>query len=749
MEAMDGMGDGGDMGEMMEEEIPDTPGAEHAEPPKPQRYGKIENLAGDAELCEAFRRIVADQIMRVEPQPARRNYINTVMKTADRMWRVSLTRDTTNDQTKDTLSNVTSPMFHIQERAITAGEMTILFDGDKLPAEFEPEINTTEYTRQDGELIATQQNMLEEYTFDEDRRKTKIDEILHYANKYGMQCVGVEWVRETREVTENVPDITAGKLQNGQWARIKRVTKRRVVKDWPELRRIPIEDCYFDSYISEICDQRCFSFRTRIGKEKLMGQEEDGHVMNVDQITPANNYMGESQQDSALDQRKRNAGENDRTEPTGEIELWNAYAYAPIMRSGKKMVCDAEKCKKSELYWGVFAGDIRSGSAVCLKLCKLPHWHGEIPYWIVRSHRDDKGAYSAGYAEMMQSLYWQAVTNINQAVDNVTEINWAPMVANGPLLTRDLTFKKNKLIEVDRMTTLERMNIPQTTQITMQMHDVIERMANRLTGADKPISAEALGGRTSATEARNVFDQANMPLDHKAAWMAEQLFPRMFKLDAELWRQYGDPAQTIAITHNNLIYDVNPSDLYGPVRTKITAVTRFRNNTVRRMELNSFLQNVAPLFTAVMGETGLRVLGREAFEIFGIKKGEEIFPMDGDYDARARAQANVETLLVQGVWVEPTPAENQKVHLAVLRPALRKFELLGDTPEQNLQLARLHITMREEMDQVKGKPAAGAAQQAQVGGGVPGAEGPPQGLPGETDSNPIEAMMGAANNGQQ
>jgi hypothetical protein len=711
----------------------------------PARYGRITNLAKDSELCEKFREHAATQIQRFETQAARHNFVSKTMKTADRMWRVALMRDETNSQTKDTLSNVTSPMFHIQERAITAGEMAIFFGDNKMPVEFEPEVNTTEYNRDDGMLIAQQQNMLEEYTFDEDRRKFKLDELLHYTNKYAMQCVGIEWARESREVTENVPKISAGKLPNGQWKTIERVTKRRVVKDWPELVRVPIENTYFDAAIQEISDQRCFAYWGRAGIETLARQQKDGHVVNVEKLTRSQLYQGEVHQDSALDDRKANAGENDQMEPTGEVEVWNVFCWAPIKSERGKPKWDPDSII-CELYWAQYAGDIRNSSAVCLKLCKLPHWHGEIPFKLIRSHRDDKGAFSTGYAEMIQSLYWQAVTNLNQAVDNVTERNWAPMVVYGNLITRDLTFKKNKLIEVDRMSKLERLNIPDTTQITMEMHDIVERMANQLTGADKPISAEPLGGRTSATEARNVFDQAMLPLDHKAAWMAEQIFPWMLRLDAEYWRQYGDPAQTIAITHNNTIYDVNPGDLYGPIRTKITAITRFRNNTVRRMELNSFLQNVAPIFINAMGDTGLVELGRDVFEVFGLENGRNYFPDSGDYDATARAQASVEKLLVQGVWDEPKPEENQKAFLAVLRPALRKFELLGDTPEQNLQFARLNITMREEFQQQKAQRVNPAAM-LQAGGGAPGA--PPEGLPGETDSNPVEAMMGAAGGGAQ
>lgn len=714
----------------------------------PSRYGKIVNHAENAELVENFRAWASKQVMRFDGQAARERFVRTggTMDIADRMWRVALNRDESNSQTKDTLSNVTSPMFHTQIRSITAGESTIFFGDGRMPAEFEPEINTSEYTQRDGRDIAQQQNILEEYTFDEDRRVDKIKELLHFVNKYAIQVVGMDWCREVRETTENVPDIAQGKLPNGQWRAFKRVTKERVVKDWPTFWRDPVENCWFDANIAELADQRCFAVRRRVGIEKVYAGQANGYYRNAEKVTDAHLYGGEAQNDSPLEQRSTNAGDSERIEPTGEVELWDVWARVPIKTKATRRASKAAKWApgeaQPELWWGVFAGNLHQGGAVCLKLCRNPHWHGQIPYKLIRSHRDDKGAFSTGFAEMLQSLYWQAVTNLNQSIDNVTERNWAPMIANGPVFTRDLTFRKNKLIEVERTTELKRLEIPDTTQITMAMHDIVEKQAARLTGADKPVVAEALGGRTSATEAKNIYDQAMMPLDEKAAFMADQIFPWMLSMDAALWRQYGDPEQVIAFSHNNLIQQANPGELYGPVRTKITALARFRTNTMRRQELNSFLQNVAPIFVNAMGEEGLRVLGREAFRVFGIDKGEEIFPLDADYDARARALSTVESILVAGQWVEPQPTENHKAHLAVLVPALRQFELLGDTPEQNLALMRQHIAMREAMVEQKLAQLAGLAQQ--IG---PGETAPPGlGLPGEVAANPMEAQAGGLAN---
>ncbi|MFZ4396801.1 MAG: portal protein [Kiritimatiellia bacterium] len=715
----------------------------------PSRYGKIVNYAEDDDLAKQVLAHVQTQVMRFDVQPQRQKFVRVggTMDIADRMWRVALNRDETNSQTKDTLSNVTSPMYHIQVRSITAGESSIFFSDGHMPAEYEPEINTTEYAREDGVLMAEQQNMLEQYTFDEDKRVPKLKDVLHFANKYGQQVVGMDWCRRTREVTERVPDKKKGKLSNGRWASYKMETKRRVVKDCPEFVRIPVEDCWFDSQIKDIADQRVFAYRQRIGVEDLYAMQSDGYLKNVECLTQAEMYMGEYIQNSVIQQRMLNAGENTTMQKTGEVEVWNVWCRIPVetkAKRGKPKARWADGEVMPEIWWFVYAGNLLAGAGKCLKAVRNPHRHGQIPFKLIHSHKDDKGAYSVGYAELIQSLYWQAVTNLNQAVDNVTERNWAPMTANGPIHTKDLTFKRNKLIKLDRSTEFKRLEIQDTTQITMEMHAIVERMANQLTGADKPMQAQALGQRTSATEAQNVFDLAMLPLDEKAAFMADQIFPWMLEMDSELWRQYGDPEAVISLTHNNQIVEVNPAELYGPIRTKVTAVTRFRNNTMRKQQLNSFLQNVAPIFVNVMGEKGLAILGREVFDIFGLSKAEEIFPITGDYDAHARAISEVEDILVAGIWVEPKAEENQVAHLAVLEPALRQFELLGDTPPANIERMRLHIAMRHQF-QAQKTQRVNSAMQLMQGGGNP--QEAPQGTVGEMGANQAEADMGAQANG--
>uniref|UniRef100_A0A6M3IG90 Portal protein n=1 Tax=viral metagenome TaxID=1070528 RepID=A0A6M3IG90_9ZZZZ len=706
----------------------------------PSRYGSIHNLAEDDALTEQFRQWASAQITRFADQDQRQQFVKSggVMDMADRMWRVSLNRDTTNKQTKETLSDVTSPMFHVQVRAIDAAEAAILFPDDNLPAEYVPEVNTTEYSSDQGKFIAQQQNMLEEFTFDEDRRREKVKEVGHYSNKYGVSVFSIEWIRRTREITEHVPDTSKGVRDNGTWVAFKRITHRRTIKDWPVMMRHPIENCYFDSMIQNINDQRCFGVKQRCGIEEIRGMQVDGYYLNAGKLTAAQLYHGETQRDAPIEQRQENAGETAETQETGEIELWQVWGRVPIAErttpktKKRKGKWDAEK-NEPELYWGVYAGDIHSGKSVCLKLVKNPNWHGQIPYNAVHSHPDDKGFFNSGFAQMMESLYWQAVTNLNQAIDNVTERNWAPFVGKGQIFTRDLTFRKNKLIKLSPSAELDRLVIPDTTTITMAMHSVVEQMTNQLTGADKPIRAEALGSRTTATEAKNVFEMATQPLDAKAGYFAAQVLPWMYEIDAHLWRQYGDPDNVMQIAHSDAVYEINPTELWGPIKTKIVAVTRFQNNVIERQDMNSFLQNVMPSLMDAMGPSGKRVLGRELFRIFKIPKAEEIFPMKGDYDAEAIAYGENNAMIGMGQWDEPSPDENHAAHLNIHKPALRQLALLPDPPDkERMDLLRAHIQIHEDFIEQETRQLAPTNAQRS-----------PAQLEGEAMGDRMGAQMGA------
>jgi len=707
--------------------IPDKPDLKEGSLPK--QFGSFNNLAGDEKLVKQFRQWAYKQFLYFKGQDQRKKFVDNggIMDKADRMYRVALNRDTASAQHQNTLSDVASTMYFRQVRTVTAGEIAVFFSvDDTLPAEYKPEINTTEYTMTDGEDIATQQNILEAYTFDEDKRKEKIKDILLRNNKYGQAMVSIEWDHRAEEIEERIP--TKVDPETGKPIAFKFETRTRVVADWPSLIEHDLQDCYFDAQLDDMRKQRCFLKANQRAYEEYVAQQSAGFIMNVGKLSAAQLYSQDESEN--MERRLANSEENATTEPTGLFREWQVFGVVPIKETGDgKGKWDHEKTVPT-LYWATFAGDISSDNAVCLRLRKFD----EIPYKLLHSHRDDKGAYHMGYASILSPLYWQVTTNMNQAVDNVTMRNKAPWTADGPVLTRDLTFRQNRLIKTARGVSLKRVDVPDTTGITLALHDKIETDADKTAGTDRPILGEPLGSRTSATEAKQVYDQATLPLDDKTSYVADQIFPWMFERDAKLWRKWGDPDVVLSVSHNQEIKQVMPGKLYGPLKTKVTAVSRFKNNLLRRQEINGFIQSALPSAAPVMGQQGSREFWRQTFKIFGFENVPKLVPEDGDYDARSRQLQEIHMIMNVGQWVEPSTMENHDAHIAVLDPLIREYELL---PEYDVDAERLRM-LRAHLQIHKNFVAESQAQLAQVGGGEQA-----RGLPGEIAGNFTEAQEGA------
>ena len=722
----------------------------------PQHLPPLRNLAGDEELCDKVAQWAYQRVTVYDAQEARTKYMKTggTMDIADRMLRMSLHRNTANDQNEDTRSNVVSSSYFNAIRAITAGENLVYFNGRDLPARYEPEVDTDEYSVDQGKLIADQQNMLEQFTFDEDKRIAKIKDITWANNKYANCMVSDQWQRIVERRMERVPKRDAeGKVKlndNGTVNAFEFKEVERPSVDWPVLQMHDLKDCFFDCQIDDMNAQNLYAIREKQRYDVLRSEQESGQILNVEKLDTSALYQGDStMSNSVLQDRMTNAGEGATLNADGTIQIWHVWGMFPIKENtGKK-----PKGKwnpggtPTTRYWATFAGDLGS-KPVCLRLVKNPNFNGRVPHKLLHSHRDDKGALHGGFPTMLENLYEQATVNRNQAFDNTTLINQAPWVVDGPVLTRNLASRANKLITIGRGVQFKQQDVRDATQATSAMADRVEADIERTAGADKPIVGEALGARTSATEAKQVLDQALVPLDDKASYFADQLFPWLLEMDAALWRQYGDPKTVRRITRGDDVLDLMPAELWGPIRTKVTAIDRFKTNVQRRQDFNSFFQNVFPQAKEYMGPAGGTQFMRDAFHEFGFENANEYFPVDVAYDARQQALRGAAQMFMQGVFVEPAPQENHQAWLSVLRPLVEEYSLLPDSNPEILNLVRQHIVRREQMqaDQKEARMADMQQQEPQQIGPDGGGE-EPRGLPGEIAGNPIEAMEGAMANG--
>ena len=712
---------------------------------QPKHHETLNNLAGDKELADAFWSWSKSQYQRFASQPQRKKFCgdNGTMDQADRMYRMAERRDTTSDQHQNTKSNMPSSVYFRAVRMITTSLNAIFFDKVHLPAKYEPEVNTTDFQADEGTIIAEQRNLLQQYTFDEDKRRQKCKDVNLWAAKYGITIVSDEWDYRTEEKTERV--VTA-RDSEGRPTEFNFEKKKRVIADWPSLSINDVKDCFFDAQIEDESKWRAFFRSAQDTYEHLANMQENGQIMNVGKITSAQLYQGDNYTDDVQQQRHDNADEDAVSEQTGLVRVWHCWGVVPIREMPKRKGRGKWEPGKvvPSLYWGLYAAADMGGPAVPLLIVKNPNHHGKLPYKKVYTHKDNKGAYHMGFPTQLPSHYYQAVTNINQANDNVNMRNNAPMTINGPVHTSDLTWRSNKVINLGRGTVFERQEIPDTTAITMPMVDWVERDVEKTTGADQNVQGQIAFARTSATQVKQDLDQALQPIDEMADYIGTQFYDWLYEMDAALWDQYADPDTVVMVSHQNQMIEVRPAELWGPVKIKVTAVSRFRNNTLRRQEVNSFIQNALPLAAESMGPEGRRNFFMDAFDLFGFDNTARYFPSLVDIDARERAIEAIYkmTQLDPPQWTEPQEGQNHPAWLTELKYASAMYARLpqAERNEEGLRMLQAQIQLREQLMQ----NAQAAAQQQTAGGG--GGLGQPQ-LPGQATGQLIQGEEGAVTGG--
>lgn len=715
---------------------------------RPPWFAEQNNLAGDEELCKWAQGWINDQYEFFTGKD-QRNKFRKDAKQTDNMYRMGETRDTASKQYSSTKSGVVSSSIYRTVRAIVSMEKDMFISGDELPCEFIPEINNTEFDPTTAQQMADQQNMLEQHTWEADGRRPKIHTLLENKEVVGHAVISMEWERKIEESTERYPvefDAMSDKPTRWEWRTVK-----RVVKDCPTMNVHPIERCYFDASIdntpdSGMDDHQCIIVEQEKSLLGCYAMQESGDFMNCDKIGP-NLFYKDSSTDANQDllDKTKNAGEAANIEANGLLTIWQVEALLTIKefeRKGKKTgKGKMDFSQRPARYLLTFAGPALSGKCVCLRFVRQPYFDCYSMFKIIHSLPDTKGAYHKWYAQMLQSQYWQIVTMTNQGFDCVDLASKAPWVVDGKIQSGLGKFRANSIITLARGVKLEQLNTRDITPFVIPMIEKTEDEINKCTGVEKPGLGEKIGQRASASEANNLRDQSLAILDYKNSYVADEIFPWMYRNDALLWRRCGDPSRVVLITQQNEIREISPTELYGPIKTRVTAVSRFKSNVMARQDMNSLIQNMWDRIAPIAGQEGMKVLAREMLILFKIKHVNEIIPSSGDFDARKAGMNEVQSIYQQGVMIPPLPEENHAVHLSLLEPALAEYRNLpeADRDDEKIRMFESAIQIRRNM------------MQAQKQGLIGGAGGPnqppaeiqaPANTPGQVSGDMLAAQQG-------
>ena len=707
----------------------------------PAHHPRVKNLADDEELCAKVWKMLCEAYTDYDGQPARTAYEDHLDE-IDKMYRMSNLRPTGRDA-MITVSNVADSGFYRRVSIINANEVSILLPDNDLPAKYyvdEQAVGAGEYTDKEGKYIAECHNKLARYTFEQDGRRDKVDHINWLANKDANALVSVQWCRLVKTTTERRPVEWD---ENRVPTKFDFVKVKRAVKDCPSLLWHDIKDAWFDTTVDDIQKSNVITrFHPLIGE--LYDLQREGQVMNVGKITKDHYYTSEQPSD-ILQDRQTNAGESGHpNEPNGMLDAWDGWLRLAINEKGE---FDPDGTVPT-WYWATFVGPMHASKPVCLRLVANPNFHGDNPYKLLHSHRDCKGAIHMGLGTVLLSHTWEQKTNINQAIDNKNLRSRAPWILTGQANTRDMKFHPNDIVKVNFGTSLERVKVEDTTANTMAMHDRIEDIMDKTANTGKTIVGEAAGGRTSATEAQTVHDQAVKPWLRKSAYFSEQLFPWLWKMDAELWRQYGDPKAKVLILGSL----IDPTMLWGPLRVEVTVIQEYASSTLIRQQLGAFIANDYPLAREEMTAEGRRIFWQDVWKIMQLPNGSLIFGMKDIGDAMRVAREESYTMLQQGQFIQPKPDENRLIHLethenvyaeakAALAAAVQGGEPGAEMLKRTLPILDMHIQATNALIKQSAQEAAMAQAQPQDGQ-QPGAMQPAP-MSGQNNGDMMGATAGA------
>lgn len=157
-----------------------------------------------------------------------------------------------------------------------------------------------------------------------------------------------------------------------------------------------------------------------------------------------------------------------------------------------------------------FGGSLIAGEVEIIRLQENFYPRGSLPIYGASHMADlDSGAYSSSIGSILENHYVQLCKAFNQFLDNKDLLNDPPnkVQQNSPAMTRDLN-KKGAKIPVNSLNDYDPMPITDGTGTTVQFLSHVREQAQTSSKAVDAILGKAMGSRTSATEASNIFQTA-------------------------------------------------------------------------------------------------------------------------------------------------------------------------------------------------------------------------------------------------
>lgn len=370
----------------------------------------------------------------------------------------------------------------------------------------------------------------------------------------------------------------------------------------------------------------------------------------------------------------------------------------------------------------------------------------------------DSGLYPPSLGYLLWNHYKEIVTMKNQYLVNKDKIIDPPMwvLTSSPAASRNDLTKKGAKIEVTGKEDFGPVLIPDVTQSTVAMMQQIRDQAKTSSKTDDALLGQALGSRTSATEAQNVFQLSmsvvTTPIDIFNYDIMGGYATRVWEYTATWF-----PPELLRSITGQMGFVISPEDLWMRVGLKWDVATTYIESIVRQRNIQYILQSS-------MGDPSINrpAMWRALLDEWRFDNSAE-WVNDGGFQREVwEATDQVYRTMMTDEPVMIDPDQNHQVAIEVKKSFLEDKDsaVMQKYPERAPLLLRqillhqkfLEMQLRMQAAQMEAnKPVGGAAiheppQPHEItgptgGGAAPAAQAAMAATGGE-------AMQGQGNNGQ-
>lgn len=286
---------------------------------------------------------------------------------------------------------------------------------------------------------------------------------------------------------------------------------------------------------------------------------------NLDSIPTATYLFGNAETDSWMKGMKER---NETIDPTSIMDprynaelLWTLYPMLPIgsdpsaqsQDNPQGLVFDEDGTQgipMSRFIVQMFGNQLCNGGQEIIRLQRNFYPQDSLPlYGSAQMPTLDDGAYPMAIGAILKDSYTQICKALLQYTDNKDLINDPPVMItqNSPAMSADLN-KKGARIPVLTQNDIRERTIPDGTQSTPAYLKYLTDKAKTTSKATEAILGQAMGSRTSATEAQNAFQTAMSGVTTDVNMFSHDIYGGFAERNWDYTGRWVDPDILQAIT---------------------------------------------------------------------------------------------------------------------------------------------------------------------------------------------------------